>query len=56
MSGKNVMDFVGAVALIVLAVVLFTRPTDNIWFKVGGGAAALYAVYCLYRGITRREA
>ncbi|MEX2186473.1 MAG: hypothetical protein WD875_06755 [Pirellulales bacterium] len=49
------MDFVGAVALAALAVVLFTRPTDNVWFKIGGGAAAVYAVFCVYRGATRSD-
>jgi hypothetical protein len=49
------MDFVGFVALAGLAIVFFTRPTDNVWFKVGGAACALYALFCLYRGITRSE-
>jgi hypothetical protein len=55
MSAKRIMDFVGAIALTALAVVCFTRPSDNIWFKIGGGAAAVYAVYCLYRGVTRSD-
>jgi hypothetical protein len=49
------MDFVGFVILTVLAVVLFTRPVDHVWFKVGAGLAGLYALYSLYRGITRTE-
>lgn len=56
MSSKRIMDFVGAVALAVLAVVLFTRETDNVWFDIAGGAVSVYAVYCLYRGVVRREA
>lgn len=55
MSGKRIMDFVGAAVLAVLAVVLFTRPTDNVWFKVAGGAVSVYAVYCFYRGATRSD-
>jgi hypothetical protein len=54
-SKARIMDFVGFLALTVLAVVLFTRPAEHIWFKVGGGAAIAYALYCLFRGFTRAE-
>lgn len=55
MSKARIMDFVGFVALTILAIVLFTRPVEHIWFKVAGGAAVLYALYCAYRGVTRSD-
>lgn len=53
---KRIMDFVGAVALAVLAFVLWRREVDHVWFKVAAGAAALYAVFCVFRGLTRADA
>jgi hypothetical protein len=56
MSSKRIMDFVGAIVLVILAIVLYTRPVEHVWFKVAAGAAALYAAFCLFRGFTRSEA
>jgi hypothetical protein len=58
MNRLKAMDLIGAAVLMVLAGVLLWKSTHfpqwNTFWYIGAAGCALYAVFCLGRGLARR--
>ena len=57
MNRQKAMDLIGAVVMFVLAAVLCWKATHfpewSTWMYVGAAGCVVYAIYCLWRGLTR---